>query len=59
MLRIKLVASPVANKSANRRTVEALGLKRMHQVVEHKDDASVRGMIRKVRHLVQVEEVKE
>lgn len=59
MLRIKLVASPVANKPANRRTVEALGLKRMHQVVEHKDDASVRGMIRKVRHLVHVEEVKE
>ncbi|MCW5941600.1 MAG: 50S ribosomal protein L30 [Fimbriimonadaceae bacterium] len=59
MLRIKLVGSPVANKPANRRTVEALGLKKMHQVVEHKDDASVRGMIRKVRHLLEVEEVKE
>jgi large subunit ribosomal protein L30 len=36
--------------------VLALGLRRMHQTVEHKDNPALRGMIRKVVHLVQVEE---
>jgi large subunit ribosomal protein L30 len=38
--------------------VRALGLRRLHQVVEHPDTPAVRGMVGKVIHLVQVEESK-
>ena len=38
-------------------TVAALGLKRLHQTVEHEDTAPIRGMINKVRHLVSVDGV--
>ena len=37
-----------------RGTVAGLGLKRLHQTVEHDDTPSIRGMIQKVRHLVEV-----
>lgn len=38
-----------------RGTVAGLGLRRLHQTVEHDDTPSIRGMIHKVRHLVEVE----
>jgi large subunit ribosomal protein L30 len=38
-------------------TIAALGLKRLHQTVEHEDNASIRGMVHKVRHLVSVDGV--
>jgi|HubBroStandDraft_6_1064221.scaffolds.fasta_scaffold192910_4 large subunit ribosomal protein L30 len=38
-------------------TIAALGLKRLHQTVEHEDTASLRGMVFKVRHLVSVDGV--
>jgi large subunit ribosomal protein L30 len=57
MLRIELTGSLIGNNPRNRRTVQALGLRKMHQVVEHKDSASVRGMIHKVKHMVTVVEV--
>lgn len=41
-----------------KQTLEALGLHRMNQVVEHEDSAVLRGMLSKVRHLVDVEEKK-
>jgi large subunit ribosomal protein L30 len=37
-------------------TVLALGLRRMHQTIEHRDNPALRGMIQKVIHLVKVEE---
>lgn len=37
-----------------RRTIAGLGLRRLHQTVEHEDTASIRGMVHKVRHLVEV-----
>ena len=37
-----------------RRTIESLGLKRLNHTVEHEDTASIRGMVRKVQHLVEV-----
>jgi len=40
-----------------KRTIKSLGLKRLNQSVVHNDNAAVRGMILKVRHLVRVEEV--
>lgn len=41
-----------------RRTLEALGIRRMHQTVVHDDTPQIRGMINKVQHLVSVEESK-
>lgn len=55
-LKIKLVKSTIGSKPEHRKTIEALGLKKMHQVVEKKDNAAMRGMIQQVRHLVEVEE---
>ncbi len=56
-LRIKLVRSPIGYNKSQKETVKSLGLKRMQQVVEQKDTPMMRGMIRKVSHLVEVEEV--
>jgi len=55
-IRVTLVKSPIGYTKDQKATVKALGLRRMHQTVEHKDSPSVRGMIRKVVHLVQIEE---
>ena len=56
-LRVTLVKSPIANVPKNRKTVEALGLRKLHQTVELPDNEAVRGMIRHVAHLVKVEEI--
>jgi len=55
MLRIKLVKSPTGHTPANRATIKALGLRKVHQVVEKQDTPAVRGMIHRVQHLVVVE----
>jgi large subunit ribosomal protein L30 len=55
-VRVTLVRSPIGYTKDQKQTVLALGLHRMHQTVEHKDNPAVRGMIRKVIHLLQVEE---
>ena len=55
-IRVTLVRSPIGYTKDQKDTVLALGLRRMHQTVEHKDNPALRGMIRKVVHLVQVEE---
>ena len=57
VLRITLTKSPIGYSYRQKRTVRALGLRRMHQTVEQKDTPGIRGMIAKVRHLVTVEEV--
>ena len=56
-LRIRQVRSLVGAPEPQRRTVRALGLKRIRHTVEKKDDPGIRGMIARVRHLVDVEEV--
>ena len=56
-LSITLVRSVIGNKADQRRTVESLGLRRIHQTVVHTDTPSIRGMVHKVRHLVSVEPV--
>ncbi len=58
-LRITLVKSPIGYSMRQKRTVEALGLRRMNQTVEKPASASIRGMLTKVAHLVSVEEVDE
>ena len=57
MLRIKLVKSPIGNNWRNRRTVQALGLRKVHQVVDQPDNSSIRGMIHHVQHMVTFEVV--
>lgn len=57
-VRITLVRSPIGRKPAQRRTVEALGLRRLRQTVVQELNAPVQGMINRVSHLVEVEEVK-
>lgn len=58
-LRIKWVRSSVRRRFDQKRTIRALGLRRLGQTVEHSDSPSMRGMISKVRHLVTVEEAEE
>jgi large subunit ribosomal protein L30 len=55
-LRITLVRSPIGYNQKQKATVRALGLRRMHQTVEHPDGPAVRGMINAVVHLVKVQE---
>ena len=57
MLRITLVKSTIGAVRKHKRTVEALGLKKLHKTVELPDNAATRGMIKQVQHLVKVEEV--
>ena len=56
-LRITLVKSTIGAVPKNIKTVEALCLTKINKTVEMPDNAAVRGMIQKVRHLVKVEEI--
>lgn len=56
VIRVTLVRSPIGYTKDQKATVLALGLRRMHQTIEHKDNPALRGMIQKIIHLVQVEE---
>jgi large subunit ribosomal protein L30 len=56
-LRITQIKSGIGFPLDQKRTVRALGLKRMHDTVEQADTAVIRGMIFKVKHLVEVEEI--
>jgi large subunit ribosomal protein L30 len=56
-LRIKWVKSAIGYSKDQKATIRALGLRKLQQTVEHEDHPALRGMIRKVNHLVKVEEV--
>ena len=56
VLRITLVRSPIGYAERQKKTVRALGLRRMNQTVEHADTAQIRGMIARIPHLLRVEE---
>ena len=55
-LKVTLVKSTIGAIPKHVKTVEALGLKKLNKTVELPDNASVRGMLDQVRHLVKVEE---
>lgn len=57
-LKITQTKSVIDSPKRQRRTMEALGLRRMHQTVEHDDTPQIRGMIGKVQHLVDVTDAK-
>ena len=56
-LKITLVKSTIGAVPKHKKTVEALGLKKVNKTVEMPDNDAVRGMIWHVRHLVKVEEI--
>lgn len=56
-LKITLVRSPIGYSKRQKRTVEALGLRRLHQSVIQPDNPAIRGMVRRISHLVTVQEV--
>jgi large subunit ribosomal protein L30 len=56
-LRITYVKSVIGYSQRQRDTIKSLGLRRLHQSVEHTDTPEIRGMVNKVSHLVRVEEV--
>ena len=55
-LKITWMKSAIGRKEYQKRTIRALGLRRLGQTVVHGDSPVTRGMIRKVSHLVSVEE---
>ena len=56
-LKITLVKSTIGAIPKHKKTVEALGLRKVNKTVEMPDNAAVRGMVDQVRHLVKVEEI--
>ena len=56
-IRIRQIKSASGHEASQGRTIRALGLRRLQQVVEHTDTPQIRGMIFTVNHLVKVEEV--
>jgi len=56
-LKVTLVKSTIGAIPKQRKTVEALGLRKLNKTVELPDNDAVRGMVWHVRHLVKVEEV--
>ncbi|CUU11071.1 MAG: 50S ribosomal protein L30 [Fimbriimonadales bacterium] len=58
-LKITLKRSPIGYNETQKRTVRALGLRRLHQTVIHEDNPSIRGMLQRIPHLVQVEVIEE
>lgn len=55
-LKVTLVKSTIGAVPKHKKTVEALGLKKVNKTVELPDNAATRGMIKQVQHLVKVEE---
>jgi large subunit ribosomal protein L30 len=55
-LRLELVRSTIGGTERQRATVRALGLRKLHQVVEQSDSPVTRGMVKKVSHLVRIQE---
>jgi large subunit ribosomal protein L30 len=57
-IRLKQVKSKIRRPQRQKRTLEALGLHKMDQVVEHDATPAILGMVNKVKHLISVEEIK-
>ena len=55
-IKLKQSGSPIRRPASQRATLKGLGLDKMNRVVEIEDTAEVRGMIRTVRHMVQIQD---
>ena len=58
-LKVTQIKSTINRKQDQKRTIEALGLGKIRKTKIHNDTPSIRGMINKVVHLVEVEEIEE
>ena len=56
-IKITLIKSPIGYKEKAKKTIEALGLKKLNQSIEHINNDCIMGMIKKVDYLVKVEEL--
>jgi len=54
-IQVTLVRSPIGYEKSQRATLRALGLRKLHQMVEKDDTPAIRGMVNAVSHLVEVE----
>jgi large subunit ribosomal protein L30 len=54
VVRIKMIGSGIGKEKSQKATLKGLGMTKMNKVVELEDTPSVRGMIRKVQHLVEI-----
>ena len=57
-LKMTQIKSRIGASAQQRKNLDALGLKKINQSVEHSDSEIIKGMIERVKHLVKVEEVK-
>jgi large subunit ribosomal protein L30 len=55
-IKVKLVRSKIGKTPNQRKTIEALGLRKIGQVVEKEDTPQIRGMINVVNHMVEIQE---
>jgi large subunit ribosomal protein L30 len=53
-IKVKQVKSAINRPSRQKKTLQALGLKKLNQVVEHEDNPAILGMVAKVSHMVEV-----
>ena len=56
-IKIKQIRSKIDRPERQKRTLKALGLKKINQVVEHESTPQIMGMINAIKHLIEVEEV--
>ena len=56
-IRVTQIKSRIGSTARQKNTLDALGLKKMHQTVEHEDSPQILGMVTKVNHLVKVEKL--
>lgn len=56
-LMITLKRSPIGKPETQRRIIRGLGLRKLHQIVYRKNCPEIRGMVAKIRHMIQFEEV--
>ena len=55
-IKIRQVRSKIKSPKDQKLTLQALGLKKLNQIVEHNDTPQIRGMVEKVKHLVRIVE---
>ncbi len=58
-IKVSLVRSTIGALPKHKKTVEALGLRKINSANVHEDNVAIRGMIKQVSHLVKVEEINE
>ncbi len=56
-VRITQIKSRIGQPETHKKILAALGLRKMHQTVEHEDTPAIMGMVRKLHHLVKVEKI--